>query len=160
MFYGRKIKILAALLIFGIIWSCGEKKSQETENVLSKEATQKPIIIPATADSTASGLKYVELKTGSGVQPQSGQSVLVHYTGWLLNGKKFDSSLDRGTPLEFKIGVGQVIPGWDEGVGSMKVGGKRRLFVPPQLGYGERGYPPVIPPKATLVFDVELLEVK
>lgn len=113
------------------------------------------------AHTTASGLKYFDLKAGTGASPHSGQSVTVHYTGWLTNGSKFDSSVDRGQPFTFTIGQGQVIPGWDEGVMSMKVGGKRQLVIPPSLGYGERGTPGgPIPPNATLIFDVELLGVQ
>ncbi len=110
--------------------------------------------------TTPSGLKYTDLVTGTGAQPQNGQTVTVNYTGWLTNGKKFDSSLDRNQPFSFRIGVGQVIKGWDEGVASMHVGGKRRLTIPPQLGYGANGAGGVIPPNATLVFEVELLGVK
>ena len=106
-----------------------------------------------------SGLKYTDLVEGTGASPQPGRIVVVHYTGTLENGTKFDSSLDRGQPFEFTIGVGRVIKGWDEGVMSMKVGGKRRLVIPPNLGYGSRGVGP-IPPNSTLVFEVELLDVK
>jgi len=109
---------------------------------------------------TASGLEYVEDVEGTGPMPKTGQKVKVHYTGTLTNGTKFDSSYDRGLPLEFTIGVGQVIKGWDEGVGTMKVGGKRKLTIPSSLGYGASGVGGVIPPNATLLFDVELLEVK
>jgi ketosteroid isomerase-like protein len=112
------------------------------------------------AVTTPSGLKYVDEVVGTGASPQPGQMVTVHYTGTLENGTKFDSSLDRGKPFEFQIGVGRVIRGWDEGVMTMKVGGKRRLIIPPQLGYGARGAGGVIPPNATLIFEVELLGVK
>jgi FKBP-type peptidyl-prolyl cis-trans isomerase len=113
--------------------------------------------------TTMSGLKYVDIKAGTGVEAIKGMTVDVHYTGWLyVNGKrgaKFDSSVDKGQPFSFKLGAGAVIKGWDEGVAGMKVGGKRELFVPGNLGYGERGFPGVIPPNATLDFEVELLKV-
>jgi peptidylprolyl isomerase len=109
--------------------------------------------------TTPSGLKYYEIKAGNGAQPKAGQRVTVHYTGWLTDGKKFDSSVDRGEPFQFQIGIGQVIKGWDEGVASMKKGGKRQLHIPPDLGYGARGAAGVIPPNATLIFDVELLDI-
>lgn len=110
---------------------------------------------------TPSGLVYEDMEVGTGVSPQTGQMVTVHYTGWLeSNGQKFDSSLDRGTPFTFMIGKGQVIPGWDEGVITMKIGGKRKLTIPPELAYGANGAADVIPPHATLIFDVELLGVK
>jgi len=108
---------------------------------------------------TASGLKYVDVLVGKGASPVSGKQVKVHYTGTLENGTKFDSSLDRNEPFSFAIGVGQVIKGWDEGVMTMKVGGKRKLIIPSKLGYGTRGAGGVIPPNATLLFDVELLDV-
>ena len=109
--------------------------------------------------STDSGLKYVELKKGNGATPKTGQTVVVHYTGTLEDGTKFDSSRDRDSPFKFQIGVGQVIKGWDEGVGTMKVGDRRQLIIPPELGYGARGAGGVIPPNATLIFDVELLKI-
>jgi len=109
---------------------------------------------------TDSGLKYYDLEEGDGPQPEQGQTVIVHYTGWLENGTKFDSSLDRGQPFTFALGQGQVIKGWDEGLSTMKVGGQRQLVIPPALGYGDRGAGSVIPPGATLVFEVELLDVK
>jgi FKBP-type peptidyl-prolyl cis-trans isomerase len=108
---------------------------------------------------TLSGLQYDEIAEGAGAEAKSGQKVSVHYTGTLVDGKKFDSSRDRGKPFQFTLGVGQVIKGWDEGVAGMKVGGQRRLTIPPELGYGSRGAGGVIPPNATLIFDVELVEI-
>jgi peptidylprolyl isomerase len=109
--------------------------------------------------TTPSGLKYTDEVVGSGPSPEKGKKVTVHYTGKLTDGKKFDSSVDRGQPFSFNIGVGQVIKGWDEGVMSMKVGGKRTLVIPAELGYGSRGAGNAIPPNAELIFDVELLGV-
>ncbi len=110
---------------------------------------------------TDSGLKYIEIEEGTGPAPQTGQTVLVHYTGWLeADGSKFDSSLDQGRPFSFTLGAGNVIRGWDEGLATMKVGGKRRLIIPPILGYGSQGSAPVIPANATLIFDVELLDAQ
>ncbi|BAY22934.1 FKBP-type peptidylprolyl isomerase [Calothrix sp. NIES-2100] len=114
----------------------------------------------ANTVTTPSGLKYVEINEGTGETPQRGQTVKVHYTGTLEDGKKFDSSRDRGQPFSFKLGVGQVIKGWDEGLSTMKVGGRRQLIIPPELGYGARGAGGVIPPNATLNFDVELLGIQ
>jgi FKBP-type peptidyl-prolyl cis-trans isomerase len=108
-----------------------------------------PVIAP-------NGLQYIEIVQGTGDQASSGQKVKVHYTGWLTNGTKFDSSRDHGQPFTFSLGRGDVIKGWDQGVLGMRVGGQRRLIIPPDLGYGRRGFPPVIPENATLVFDVEL----
>ena len=117
-----------------------------------------------TTMTTPSGLKIQDSKVGTGATPKAGQICVMHYTGWLYEngtkGKKFDSSVDRGQPFEFPLGQRRVIGGWDEGVATMKVGGKRTLIIPPELGYGARGAGGVIPPNATLIFDVELLEVK
>lgn len=107
-----------------------------------------------------SGLKWKDLVAGTGASPKAGQTVFVHYTGWLMDGTKFDSSRDRGKPFTFPLGQGRVIKGWDEGVATMKVGGRRELVIPPDLAYGSRGFPGAIPPAATLRFDVELLDVK
>jgi peptidylprolyl isomerase len=111
------------------------------------------------AVTTPSGLKYIDIIEGDGASPKTGQRVTVHYTGTLEDGTKFDSSKDRNSPFAFKIGVGQVIKGWDEGVATMKVGGQRTLIIPPELGYGSSGAGGVIPPNATLIFEVELLNV-
>jgi FKBP-type peptidyl-prolyl cis-trans isomerase FkpA len=116
------------------------------------KTTGKPVV-------TKSGLKYFDLKAGTGAEATAGKKVKVHYTGWLTDGKKFDSSVDRGQPFEFDLGAGMVIKGWDEGVAGMKVGGKRQLQIPAALGYGERGAAGLIPPNATLIFDVELIAV-
>jgi len=126
--------------------------------------------VPAVAQTqgkamtTPSGLQIIDTTVGTGASPKTGQTCVMHYTGWLSEGgqkgKKFDSSVDRGSPFEFPIGMKRVIGGWDEGVASMKVGGKRTLIIPPELGYGARGAGGVIPPNATLIFDVELLAIK
>ena len=107
-----------------------------------------------------SGLRYQDVAVGSGEEVTAGRTAVVHYTGWLPDGKKFDSSRDRGEPFSFPVGAGQVIAGWDQGVAGMKVGGRRKLVIPAELGYGEAGAPPDIPPNSTLVFDVELLGVQ
>ena len=122
---------------------------------------------PATSGATegqertlAGGLKVTDIKVGSGPMAESGSQVAVHYTGWLTDGSKFDSSLDRGQPISFALGSGQVIRGWDEGLKGMRVGGKRKLTIPSSMAYGPEGRPPVIPPDATLVFEVELMDVR
>lgn len=114
----------------------------------------------ATMKKTPSGLQYEDLVAGSGNTPSPGKQVTVHYTGWLTNGTKFDSSLDSNQPFTFTIGKGEVVPGWDEGVMTMKIGGKRKLVIPPELGYGAAGAGGVIPPNATLVFEVILLDIR
>jgi peptidylprolyl isomerase len=121
-------------------------------------STEEPMDL-SSATTTDSGLKYIVVQEGDGASPQTGENVTVHYTGTLEDGTKFDSSRDRNRPFSFKLGVGQVIQGWDEGVAQMKVGERRTLIIPPELGYGSRGAGGVIPPNATLIFDVELLKV-
>ncbi len=116
--------------------------------------------MPENTVTTPSGLQYADLVVGTGASPKAGQLAVVHYTGWLTDGKKFDSSVDRGEPFTFPLGQKRVIAGWDEGVATMKVGGKRRLTIPANLAYGERGAGGVIPANATLIFDVELLDIR
>jgi len=125
----------------------------------NKPASEGPTKVEGPGKKTADGLQYWDIKVGTGPEAHNGQKVKVNYTGWLTNGKKFDSSVGKA-PFTFRIGSGDVIKGWDEGVAGMKVGGKRQLRVPYELGYGTKGYPGVIPPFATLIFDVELLEVQ
>jgi FKBP-type peptidyl-prolyl cis-trans isomerase len=122
--------------------------------------TSAPTKVTGKPKTTASGVQYWDITVGTGTQASSGKMVKVNYTGWLTNGKKFDSSVDRGTPFSFKLGAMQVIKGWDEGVAGMKIGGKRQLKIPPEAGYGAQGVGGgLIPPNSTLVFDVELLDV-
>ena len=144
-----------------------EKAEDKKEEPVKEEPVKEEPVKEEPADAkedkvatTASGLKYEDSVVGEGASPAPGKRVTVHYTGTLTDGTKFDSSVDRGQPFKFVIGVGQVIKGWDEGVMSMKVGGKRKLTIPPELGYGPRGAGRVIPPNATLIFDVELLGVE
>ncbi len=144
-----KMTVMAAVLLMSVSLAMAnpEKPKASEKTAASKQVT------------TPSGLKYVDVKVGKGASPVKGKMVKVHYTGTLENGKKFDSSVDRNEPFSFVIGVGQVIAGWDEGVMGMKVGGKRKLTIPASLGYGRRGAGSDIPPNATLLFDVELLDV-
>jgi FKBP-type peptidyl-prolyl cis-trans isomerase len=123
-------------------------------------AAQTPTKVTGEPTKTPSGLEYWDIKVGTGAEAKPGHTVKVDYTGWLTNGKKFDSSVGTGRPFQFMLGAGQVIKGWDEGVAGMKVGGKRQLRVPPELAYGAKGFPGAIPPNSTLVFDVQLLDVK
>jgi FKBP-type peptidyl-prolyl cis-trans isomerase FkpA len=121
--------------------------------------TYSPTKVEGKPKTTTSGVEYWDIVVGTGATAVPGKRVGVHYTGWLTNGKKFDSSVDRGRPVSFPLGAGRVIKGWDEGIAGMKVGGKRQLRIPPELGYGIHGSPGVIPPNAVLIFDVELLAI-
>jgi peptidylprolyl isomerase len=152
----EKFIVLLLLIVAIAIPACSQKEAKAPEKSAGSQA-QAPA--QTGTEKTASGLSYTDLVKGSGAAPVSGKSVTVHYTGWLEDGKKFDSSLDHGQPFTFRIGAGEVIPGWDEGVMSMRVGGKRKLFIPAQLGYGAAGAPGAIPPNANLIFEVELLDV-
>ncbi|NOZ01907.1 MAG: FKBP-type peptidyl-prolyl cis-trans isomerase [Deltaproteobacteria bacterium] len=143
------------------------KPAAATAAKVEQPAKKKAEPAPAAATTqkakrikTASGLEYEVITEGTGASPKAGQTVVVHYTGWLTDGKKFDSSRDRGTPFKFPLGMHRVIKGWDEGVALMKVGSRFKLIIPPELGYGSRGAGGVIPPNSTLVFDVELLGIE
>ncbi len=154
----RAALILVGLAIGGFVLILARSDAQDSKR---KSGDDKP----ATGENqkvitTKSGLKYVDEKEGTGKEAKAGDKVSVHYTGWLKDGKKFDSSKDRGTPFEFNLGAGDVIKGWDEGVAGMKVGGKRKLIIPSELGYGKRGAGGVIPPDAELTFEVELLGIR
>ncbi len=132
----------------------------QTASAQKAGSTSGPTKVTGEPTKAASGLEYWDIKVGTGAVAQTGQHVKVDYTGWLTNGKKFDSSVGTGHPFDFMLGAGQVIKGWDEGVVGMKVGGKRQLRIPPDLAYGTKGYPGAIPPNATLIFDVQLVDVK
>jgi FKBP-type peptidyl-prolyl cis-trans isomerase len=157
---------LIVLAVVAYVVTACAKKEQETQSaataVASPSAGTSATAASAASNvvTTSSGLKYEVLREGNGPVAKAGQTVSVHYTGWLTDGTKFDSSVDRGQPFSFALGAGQVIKGWDEGVAGMKVGEKRKLTIPSDLGYGQRGAGNVIPPNATLVFDVELLGIQ
>ncbi len=149
--------VAGLVLLVGVaiyVTACAKKGGQD-QAAAGATTTAGPAIV-----TTADGLQYQVMTPGTGAVALAGHMVSVHYTGWLTDGKKFDSSVDRGQPFQFNLGAGQVIKGWDEGVAGMKVGEKRKLTIPANLGYGERGAGGVIPPNATLVFDVELLGVQ
>lgn len=177
------MKLLIALIFAALLvpLGCTPRTQTAQENAATEAAGDRPAAgttattdapdknplpdtAPTTKDrdmiTTPSGLKYEDVEVGTGPSPKPGQTVVVHYTGWLMDGTKFDSSRDRGEPFRFPLGQGQVIRGWDEGLATMKVGGQRILMIPPELGYGARGAGGVIPPNATLKFDVELLGVE
>ncbi|HEY3012158.1 MAG TPA: FKBP-type peptidyl-prolyl cis-trans isomerase [Gemmatimonadales bacterium] len=146
------------LVLIGVV-ACGRKPDRNS--AVGAGGFSAALEVDTTAmTKTPSGLRYQDVSTGQGAEATAGKTVSVHYTGWLPNGEKFDSSRDRNQPFGFTLGAGQVIAGWDEGVAGMKVGGRRKLVIPPDLGYGTAGAPPDIPPGATLVFDIELLNVR
>jgi peptidylprolyl isomerase len=153
----RAFPYTSALVAFALVTATAGVFTAGSPTPAQAQAAGKPMTTP-------SGLQITDSKVGTGATPKPGQTCVMHYTGWLYEngakGKKFDSSVDRGQPFEFPIGQGRVIAGWDEGVSTMKVGGKRTLIIPPGLGYGARGAGGAIPPNATLIFDVELLGVK
>ena len=159
---------LACLALAGCQQTSTTEKSQSS--MTTTATTAQPESAPATTSGSSEGeertlpggLKVIDLKVGNGPMAEPGHMIAMHYTGWLTDGTKFDSSLDRGAPLTFPLGANppRVIRGWEEGVKGMRVGGKRKLTIPPDMAYGERGFPPVIPPNATLVFEVELVDMK
>jgi peptidylprolyl isomerase len=147
---------LGSLLLLVALAACGRGSSDDQAGAPAAPAE----VDDAEYVTTASGLRYYDLEVGDGPAPQPGQTAVVHYSGWLVDGTLFDSSLNRGQPFSFVLGAGRVIRGWDEGVATMRVGGRRQLVLPPELAYGERGAGGVIPPGATLIFEVELLEIR
>ncbi len=161
---------LALLISMFLVFGCGKDDTQSDESDMSQTTPQMEEAKPAPTgpaevsedryEITESGLKYAILKETDGEKPQKGQTVVVHYSGWLPDGKNFDSSYKRNQPFEFVLGQGRVIAGWDEGIALLNKGEKAQLVIPPELGYGERGAQGVIPPNSTLIFDVELIDIK
>jgi FKBP-type peptidyl-prolyl cis-trans isomerase len=143
-----------------VMSACTKKEDTAATSATTTTTTTTTTAASAPTGASVTELKIEDSKVGTGAEAVAGKTVSVHYTGYLTDGKKFDSSVDRGQPFKFQLGAGQVIKGWDQGVAGMKVGGKRKLTIPPTLGYGERGAGGVIPPNATLIFDVELLNVE
>jgi len=155
-----RLTLILNVCLLLMMWTPTAKaQSAPTKKKAAAPVTGGPTKVTGTPVKTASGLEYWDIRKGTGATAAAGHKVQVHYTGWLTNGKKFDSSVG-GKPFEFTLGAGQVIKGWDEGVAGMQIGGKRQLRVPASLGYGQDGYPPVIPPDATLIFDVQLIGVQ
>ncbi|MFZ5432726.1 MAG: FKBP-type peptidyl-prolyl cis-trans isomerase [Calditrichota bacterium] len=173
----RIFSLFLAVVLLLVLTGCGGSKAkpaeakketiekttpiQQIEESKLKAELENPVTTKTDTITSPSGLKYVDLVVGNGASPQAGQICVMHYTGWLLDGKKFDSSLDRNQPFKFPLGQKRVIAGWEEGVASMKIGGKRKLIIPPELGYGAREVGGgLIPANSTLIFDVELLGVE
>lgn len=153
--------IIAAILVLAIAALAWAQTATKKPTTTPRHNPNAPTKVTGEGEKTASGLQYWDIRVGTGEVAKEGSHVRVHYTGWLTNGKKFDSSVDAGTPFTFTIGNGEVIKGWDEGVTGMKVGGKRQLRIPPELGYGANGTPGgEIPANATLIFDIQLLGVQ
>jgi len=168
------IRLTAIAICASGIMACNSKnndQSQVSETTMTTETTEEPTNSPSNTSvgfvvtgkdtlSVASGLKYILVEEGKGAKPTVGKRVSVHYTGYLTDGTKFDSSIDRGQPYSFPLGTGQVIKGWDEGIALLNQGSKARLIIPAEMGYGADGYPPLIPSNATLIFDVELVSAE
>ena len=158
----RLFVISVGLFLLGSLASAQTQPTHTTKKptTAARPNPNVPTKVTGPGTTTPTGLQYWDIKVGTGEKAIHGEKVLVDYTGWLTSGKKFDSSVGTGKPFSFTLGAGEVIKGWDEGVAGMKVGGKRQLRIPPDLAYGEKGYPGAIPPNATLIFDVRLVGVQ